>query len=99
MAKLPLDKYLEWGSSSTRSLTIDQTTKIMLDFRHTRDWAKALKHVPTRKLKASRDHMLKLKVMKQALRLKKREETQASDFPASDFKIPTDFTFASRKPS
>lgn len=36
----------------------------MLDLRHTRDWKQALQHVPTRKLKEAREHMLQKKIEK-----------------------------------
>ncbi|KAK9502174.1 hypothetical protein O3M35_012757 [Rhynocoris fuscipes] len=50
MAKLPLDRYLDWGIG-TKSLTINQCLKIMLDVRVSGDWEKALVHVPKRKIK------------------------------------------------
>uniref|UniRef100_A0A146MB64 Mitochondrial ribonuclease P protein 1 n=1 Tax=Lygus hesperus TaxID=30085 RepID=A0A146MB64_LYGHE len=50
MAKLPLDRYLDWGMG-TKSLTINQVMSIMLDMKVTNNWTKALKHVPQRKIK------------------------------------------------
>ncbi|XP_013115184.2 mitochondrial ribonuclease P protein 1 homolog [Stomoxys calcitrans] len=50
MARLPLDRYLQWGAGSGKSLTLNQMIKIMLDVRKTGDWRKALSHVPRRKL-------------------------------------------------
>lgn len=50
MGKLPIEKYLEWGSASTK-FTLDQMLKILLDLRYTGDWKKALQHIPNRKLK------------------------------------------------
>lgn len=50
MAKLPLDRYLQWGSGSGKSLTLNQVTSILLDVKHTGDWKHALRHVPRRKL-------------------------------------------------
>ncbi|KAL5286352.1 TRMT10C family protein [Megaselia abdita] len=50
MAKLPLDKYLNWGAGSGKSLTLNQMVNILLDLKQTKDWNKALKHVPKRKL-------------------------------------------------
>lgn len=50
MARLPLDHYLQWGSGSGKSLTIDQMLKILLEVKKSRDWNKALTHVPRRKL-------------------------------------------------
>lgn len=50
MAKLPLDKYLQWGSGSGKSLTINQVASILLDIKKTGDWQYALRHVPRRKI-------------------------------------------------
>lgn len=50
MAKLPLDRYLDWGVGG-KSLTIDQMILILLELKSSRDWRKALKYVPRRKLK------------------------------------------------
>lgn len=50
MAKLPLDNYLDWGSGSGKSLTINQVASILLDIKSTVDWKYALRHVPQRKL-------------------------------------------------
>lgn len=62
MAKFPIDQYLEWGASSSKNLTLDQSLKIMLDLRHTGDWKEALKHVPNRKLRPAREKMLQNKI-------------------------------------
>ncbi|CAD7015478.1 unnamed protein product [Ceratitis capitata] len=45
MARLPLDRYLQWGSGSGKSLTLNQMVNILLDLKTTKDWAQALKHV------------------------------------------------------
>ncbi|XP_075166908.1 tRNA methyltransferase roswell [Haematobia irritans] len=50
MARLPLDRYLQWGAGSGKSLTLNQMIKIMLDIKKTGDWTVALSHVPRRKL-------------------------------------------------
>ncbi|KAH8279091.1 hypothetical protein KR026_001569 [Drosophila bipectinata] len=50
MARLPLDRYLQWGSGSGKSLTLNQMINIMLDLKKTNDWNTALKHVPRRKV-------------------------------------------------
>ncbi|XP_046678320.1 mitochondrial ribonuclease P protein 1 homolog [Homalodisca vitripennis] len=50
MAQLPLDRYLDWGLG-TKSLTINQVLKILLDVRTTGDWNRALTNVPKRKVK------------------------------------------------
>jgi ribonuclease P protein 1 len=53
MAKLPLDRYLHWGSGSGKSLTINQVISILLDVKTTGDWKYALRHVPRRKVQDS----------------------------------------------
>lgn len=50
MAKLPLDRYLNWGAGSGKSLTLNQMVNILLDLKQTKDWNHALRHVPKRKL-------------------------------------------------
>lgn len=47
-ARLPLQKYIRFYSHKT--LTLDQMTKIMLELKKSQDWAKALQHVPNRKV-------------------------------------------------
>lgn len=59
MAKLPLELYLDWGASSTKSLTIDCVMKIMLDLQVDANWKNAMKHVPTRKMKGYREYAKK----------------------------------------
>jgi ribonuclease P protein 1 len=48
--KLPLDRFMDWGLGG-KSLTINQMGNIMLDLRHTKDWEKAFRFVPRRKLR------------------------------------------------
>jgi len=62
MAKFPLEQYLTWGVSSSKNLTLNQSIKIMLDLRHTRDWKEALKNVPIRKLKSAREWAIRNKL-------------------------------------
>jgi ribonuclease P protein 1 len=50
MAKLPLDRYLQWSGGSGKSLTINQMLQIMLEIRSSDNWEEALKFVPRRKL-------------------------------------------------
>lgn len=50
MARFPLDRYLQWGSGSGKSLTLNQCLNILLDLKTTGDWNEALKHVPRRKI-------------------------------------------------
>ncbi|XP_031635378.1 mitochondrial ribonuclease P protein 1 homolog [Contarinia nasturtii] len=47
-ARLPLEKYIEFNSHKT--LTLDQMTRIMLEWKRTQDWRKALQYVPARKV-------------------------------------------------
>jgi ribonuclease P protein 1 len=55
MAKLPLDKYLMWGSGGSKSLTLNQMVRILLDIRASGSWDKALQHVPRRKVVTPKD--------------------------------------------
>lgn len=48
MVRLPLDRYFHWSGDKT--LTLDAMLKIMLELKSTRDWAKALRHAPKRKI-------------------------------------------------
>lgn len=50
MVKLPLDRYLQWGAGSGKSLTLNQCISILLDVKRTNDWKYALRHVPCRKI-------------------------------------------------
>ncbi|XP_039957335.1 mitochondrial ribonuclease P protein 1 homolog [Bactrocera tryoni] len=50
MARLPLDRYLQWGAGSGKSLTLNQMVNILLDLKSTNDWTQALRHVPRRKV-------------------------------------------------
>lgn len=50
MARLPLEKYIEWGSGSGKCLTIDQMVNIMLEMKKHGKWEKALRFVPRRKM-------------------------------------------------
>lgn len=50
MARLPLDRYLQWGAGSGKSLTLNQMTTILLDLKATNDWMRSLSHVPRRKI-------------------------------------------------
>lgn len=50
MAKLPLDRYLQWGGGSGKSLTLNQMISILLDIKTSGDWDFALRHVPRRKV-------------------------------------------------
>lgn len=50
MARFPLDRYLQWKGGSGKSLTVNQTVRIMLDLKNTGNWGTALKVVPRRKV-------------------------------------------------
>lgn len=50
MAKLPLDKYLNWSAGSGKSLTLNQMVQILLGMKTHGDWNEALQCVPRRKL-------------------------------------------------
>lgn len=50
MAKLPLDRYLQWSGGSGKSLTINQMIQILLEVRTSESWEKAFQFVPRRKL-------------------------------------------------
>ncbi|KAJ8934679.1 hypothetical protein NQ318_015148 [Aromia moschata] len=50
MQKLPLDKYLQWGSGSGKSLTLNQVICILNDIKVTGNWEYSLRHVPRRKI-------------------------------------------------
>lgn len=49
MARLPLDRYLDWNKSG-KSLTLNQMVSIMLEMKKHGDWTKALRFVPRRKI-------------------------------------------------
>lgn len=70
MAKLPIDKYLRFGHSSSKDLTLNSVMSIMLDAQ-TANWNTALKHVPTRKLYEARVNELERKVRNEYLKLKR----------------------------
>ncbi|XP_018337928.1 PREDICTED: mitochondrial ribonuclease P protein 1 homolog, partial [Trachymyrmex septentrionalis] len=77
MAKFPMDQYLSWGPSSSKNLTLNQSITIMLDLRHTGDWEKAFKNVPTRKLKSTRQHVTENKLQRSIF--SKRLQTEGSN--------------------
>ncbi|CAD0194878.1 unnamed protein product [Chrysodeixis includens] len=54
MAKLPLDRYLEWAPGSKKNLNINHMVPILLDLKMTADWEYALQHIPRRKLMATK---------------------------------------------
>ncbi|XP_050030696.1 mitochondrial ribonuclease P protein 1 homolog [Dermacentor andersoni] len=52
-ARLPLDEYLQWGQSSSKTLALNHITRILLDMKATKDWNEAFKAIPSRKLKTA----------------------------------------------
>jgi len=61
MAKLPLDRYLKWGSGGGKSLTLNSMIEIMLELKTSGNWKKALEVVPQRKLKTFPERSRQLK--------------------------------------
>uniref|UniRef100_A0A1A9WYV7 RNA (guanine-9-)-methyltransferase domain-containing protein 1 n=1 Tax=Glossina brevipalpis TaxID=37001 RepID=A0A1A9WYV7_9MUSC len=55
VARLPFDRYLQWGAGSGKSLALNQMVSILLDLRKTGDWNIALQHVPKRKMEESKE--------------------------------------------
>lgn len=53
-ARLPLDRYLTWGTSSSKVLNLNQMMDIMLEWKATRCWQSAFKVVPRRKTAQNR---------------------------------------------
>lgn len=94
MARFPIDDYLDWGTSSSKSLTLDQTIRILLDLKHTKDWREALKNVPVRKLRPARENMLRSKLHRSIL--SQGEKLEGVNSETRRFKQPIDFTFQSR---
>lgn len=52
-ARLPLDEYLPWGQSASKTLALNHITRILLDMKATRNWNEAFKSIPRRKLKSA----------------------------------------------
>lgn len=84
MARLPLDRYLEWGAGSGKSLTINQMISIMLEMKKHGDWRKALRVVPRRKLA---DHNRQFEEPQSHQRVQQRPR-QNFDGPREDFSRP-----------
>lgn len=70
MARFPLDRYLQWKSGSGKSLTINQTLRIMLDFKRTGDWRSALNIVPKRKIVTDPEELQQMNKAKSLKRLR-----------------------------
>lgn len=51
MEKLPLDRYLQWNTGSTKSLTLNQVLGILIDVKYTKNWMEAFNNnIPRRKV-------------------------------------------------
>uniref|UniRef100_A0A147BFT4 RNA (guanine-9-)-methyltransferase domain-containing protein 1 n=1 Tax=Ixodes ricinus TaxID=34613 RepID=A0A147BFT4_IXORI len=55
VAKLPLENYLQWGKSASKTLTLNSLINILLEMKTTGDWKKAFNFVPRRKLKSEQE--------------------------------------------
>jgi len=97
MAKFPIDRYLDWGASSSKSLALDQSIRIMLDLRHTGDWKVALKNVPTRKLRSFREDMLRKKLERSTFSDTLERPTSSDTLKTRKAEMPLNFTFQNRK--
>ncbi|CAF0768145.1 unnamed protein product [Didymodactylos carnosus] len=48
--RLPIDRYVKFGSGSGKTLTIDQVFNILMTLKHTGNWHEAFKYIPNRKV-------------------------------------------------
>lgn len=77
MARFPLDRYLQWKGGSGKSLTINQTLRIMLDLKRTNnDWKSALTVVPKRKIVTDPEELQQLNKAKSIKRLRNLKFTK-----------------------
>lgn len=75
MAKLPLDRYLEWAPGSKKNLNMNHMVPILLDLKCTNKWEYSLQHIPRRKLMET-----KIFAMQNTLRHNKVNRSSASPF-------------------
>ncbi|KAI5645091.1 tRNA (Guanine-1)-methyltransferase domain-containing protein [Phthorimaea operculella] len=68
MAKLPLDRYLEWGPGAKKNLNINHMIPILLDLKDTNDWEFSLRHIPRRKLMETKIKAMQKKIRDPLLR-------------------------------
>ncbi|CAG4954647.1 unnamed protein product [Colias eurytheme] len=68
MAKLPLDRYLEWAPGSKKNLNINHMIPILLDLKLTGDWEFALRHIPRRKLMETKIQAMQKRFEKSSLK-------------------------------
>ncbi|XP_014487329.1 PREDICTED: mitochondrial ribonuclease P protein 1 homolog [Dinoponera quadriceps] len=103
MARLPVEKYLDWGSGSTKNFTINQVLSIILDLRHTKSWEKALQHIPIRKLREHREYKGNQKFRSISKLIEGMESSEMKNKLVEEIQIPmkssnvNNFTFATRK--
>lgn len=64
MAKLPLDRYLEWAPGSKKNLNINHMIPILLDLKSTGNWEHSLQHIPRRKLMETKIFAIQKKVQR-----------------------------------
>lgn len=88
MARLPLDRYLQWGGGSGKSLTINQMVRILLEMKKHADWERALQIVPRRKLAENsaperRNFTYEQSQMYQENRRRHQATSQSRDFDES----------------
>ncbi|XP_044733117.1 mitochondrial ribonuclease P protein 1 homolog [Chrysoperla carnea] len=89
MKRLPLDRYLQWGSGSGKSLTLNQMVSILLDVKTTGDWNYALRHVPRRKVMEIGHNILRND--KSSLRFNKNSSRTVKSYPENSKEIKSNF--------
>ncbi|KAL0851043.1 hypothetical protein ABMA28_006934 [Loxostege sticticalis] len=67
MAKLPLDRFLEWAPGSKKNLNINHMLPILSDLKISGDWEFALRHIPRRKLMETKILAMQKKIKNNAL--------------------------------
>ncbi|XP_030027617.2 mitochondrial ribonuclease P protein 1 homolog isoform X1 [Manduca sexta] len=93
MAKLPLDRYLEWAPGSKKNLNINHMIPILLDLKSTGDWEYALRHIPRRKL-------METKILAMQKKLKNNpmlEDTVFKNFRKSNLGRKSEYFLKDRK--
>lgn len=89
MKRLPLDRYLQWGAGSGKSLTLNQMVSILLDVKTTGDWNYALRHVPRRKVMEIGHNILRND--KSSLRFDKKSSRTVKNYPENSKEIKNNF--------
>lgn len=67
MAKLPLDRFLEWAPGSKKNLNINHMVPILSDLKISGDWEFALRHIPRRKLMKTKILAMQKKIKNKTL--------------------------------